>query len=168
MLPPVGESPKRQTPSIDEMVTAVTPDDLERVAAGRGEAFGVHQEVADWPAWFGIRLAQLTTTVDQWRGELFDSDGLQAWLHQELLMSDAGEPEGGSTAHVLSRREALAALAALPLALCTSIQRGFTSGATTETFLARCAAGLTACWHLLRGSDLDTVDRMLSAGEVSA
>ena len=90
MLPPVGESPKRQTPSVGEMVTAVTPDDLERVAAGRGEAFGVHQEVADWPAWFGVRLAQLTTTVDQWRGELFDSDGLQAWLHQELLMSDAG------------------------------------------------------------------------------
>jgi len=120
------------------------------------------QEVADWPAWFGVRLAHLTTTVDQWGGELFDSDGLQAWLHQELLMSDAGEPEGGSTAAALSRREALAALAALPLAPCTSIQQGFTSGATTEVFLARCAAGITACWHLLRGSDLDTVVRMLS------
>src|SRR5438094_89544 len=92
---------------------------------------------------FAYQVGAAPKTVEQWRGELFDSDGLQAWLHQELLMSDAGEPEGGSTAHVLSRREALAALAALPLALCTSIQRGFTSGATTETFLARCAAGLT-------------------------
>src|SRR5438128_9696697 len=90
LLPPAEEARGREAPSVGEMVTAVTPDDLERVAAGRGEALGVHQEVADWPAWFGVRLAQLTTTVDQWRGELFDSDGLQAWLHQELPMSGAG------------------------------------------------------------------------------
>ncbi len=161
-LPPAERSQERRAVPMGEMGPAVSPGDLEHGAGAKGDISRIHEEVADWATWFGVRLAHLTTTVDQWRGELFGSDGLQALLHQELLMSDDGEPESGNNAHVLSRRKALAALAALPLALCTSIQQSLTSGATTELFIARCGASLTACWHLLRGSDLDTVDGMLS------
>ena len=83
-------------------------------------------------------------------------------------MFDATAPEGEHSVgalHALSRRQALVTLAALPLTLAPS---GTTSAGTpgtaaaNEFFLSRCAASLTACWHLLRGSDLPTVDQMLS------
>jgi len=35
-------------------------------------------------------------------------------------------------------------------------------GSAQEFFLSRCAASITACWHLLRGSDLHTVGQVIS------
>jgi transcriptional regulator with XRE-family HTH domain len=115
----------------------------------------------DWPAWFGLRLAGLFCAVDSWPDAAHCYD-LQALLHQEILMLDAEEPEDLSNAYSLSRRQALVALASLPL---PAIATGQGIGATAysvERFLARCAASLTGCWHLLRGSDLDTVEQLLS------
>ena len=123
---------------------------------------------SEWPVWFGIRLAHLIALVDNWQAPATQFDSLQALLHQEVLMFDATAPEGEHSVgalHALSRRQALVTLAALPLTLGPS---GTTSAGTpgtaaaTEFFLSRCAASLTACWHLLRGSDLPTVDQMLS------
>jgi tetratricopeptide (TPR) repeat protein len=115
------------------------------------------------PEWFGIRLAQLIGMVDDWQGQDTPSDALQTVLHQEILMFDAITSDSRHPSHDLSRRQALATLAALPLAFATVRRAPRESGATTELFLSRCAASLTACWHILKGSDLRAVDQILSS-----
>ena len=121
-----------------------------------------------WPAWFGVRLAHLITLTDRW-DDLRQLGSLQALLNQEILMSDAAMPHDQHqtrTLDALSRRHALMTLAALPAALITPATvsaEDLSRAATTELFLARCATSLAACWHLLRGSDLMTVEQALSA-----
>ena len=122
---------------------------------------------SEWPVWFGVRLAHLIALTDNWEFSAAQLDSLQTLVHQEILMFDASAPEGAHplrAVHALSRRQALVTVAALPLALATSstISAGARGGAATDFFLARCAASITACWHLLRGSDLATVDQTLS------
>lgn len=123
---------------------------------------------SEWPVWFGNRLAHLVTLVDNWHDAAGQSDSLQAILHQEVLMFDAVRPDQHSAGvfHALSRRQALVTLAALPVSLGASVRHttsALSVAAATEAFLSRCAASLTACWHLLRGADLDAVDQMISA-----
>ncbi|WP_157631292.1 tetratricopeptide repeat protein [Catelliglobosispora koreensis] len=116
----------------------------------------------DWPVWFGVRLGHLLGTVDNWTGSGAPSDALQDLLNREVLMFDA-VGEHRDPAHALSRRQALITIAALPLTLATPTAGRLGCTAATEFFLARCAASLTACWHLLRGSDLPTVAQVMSA-----
>jgi len=124
---------------------------------------------SEWPVWFGTRLAHLIALIDNWRGPASELDSLQTLLHQEILMFDTSAPEspyGLRMVHALSRRQALTTVAALPLVLATSSaisESGRSAAAATDFFLSRCAASLTACWHLLRGSDLSTVDHTLSS-----
>jgi tetratricopeptide (TPR) repeat protein len=122
-----------------------------------------------WPTWFGVNLARLIGMVDNWTGPMSRIDSLQALLHEEFLMFDAVAPEGPDSEHVvhaLARRQALVALAALPMTIVSADRIASdatrTIGAAQDIFLSRCAASITACWHLLRGSDLPTVDKMLS------
>jgi tetratricopeptide (TPR) repeat protein len=125
----------------------------------------------EWPAWFGVRLAQLIGLVDNWREVSVQLDSLQTLLHREILMFEATRPDGPNdrpvrALHDLSRRQALVTLASLPMALATSstISAGALSpAAATDFFLSRCATSLTVCWHLLKGSDLSTVYKALSA-----
>lgn len=124
---------------------------------------------SEWPTWFGTRLAHLIALIDNWLGPTSELGSLQTLLHQEILMFDTSAPEGPHAlrmVHALSRRQALATVAALPVALATSAaisESGRSAAAATDFFLSRCAASLTACWHLLRGSDLSTVDHTLSS-----
>lgn len=126
--------------------------------------------VSEWPVWFGTRIAHLITSIDNWRGFPSQLSPLQEILHQEILMFDAEAPDTQSPAHTFyrfSRRQALVSLAALPLTLTTSGINSVGNGrdsvdAATEFYLSRCAASLTACWHLLRGSDLAALDQILS------
>jgi len=115
---------------------------------------GLH--MPEWSVWFGMRLARLMAMVHSCNGD--ESDVLQTLLHQEILMFDAMASDEGHTGFELSRRQALMTLAALPLALSAPF-----AGArfSPDSFLNNCGASLTACWHLLRGSDLDTVDRLV-------
>jgi tetratricopeptide (TPR) repeat protein len=125
-----------------------------------------YTQATDWPAWFGLRLAHVLAVVNDWQGPIFHADGLQALLHQEIMMFDAVEPGNPSEQilYTLSRRQALIALASLPLAFTTSAKAAPTSTfATADAFLSNCAASLTACWHLLKGTDLSSVDQVLSA-----
>jgi len=115
----------------------------------------------DWPTWFGLRVAGLIAAVDGWTPPAVPDD-LQALLHQELLMFDATDFDSRNMSYSLSRRQALATLAALPLTFAAG-PAAMPAVATSEPFLSRAAASITACWHLLRGSDLFTVERMLSA-----
>jgi tetratricopeptide (TPR) repeat protein len=110
----------------------------------------------------------LITLTDSWH-DLSQLGSLQSLLNQEILMSDAAMPHDQHqlrTLHALSRRQALMTLAALPAALVrpgADSADGLSPAGGTEQFLARCAASLASCWHLLRGSDLLAVERILSA-----
>ena len=77
-------------------------------------------------------------------------------------MFDASAPYDGFSSFEMSRRQALITLATLPLAFGGPRSCPETDPAT-ELFLSHCGASLTACWHLLKGSDLDTVNRLLNS-----
>jgi tetratricopeptide (TPR) repeat protein len=120
---------------------------------------------SEWPAWFGIRLAQLISAIDGWGGPITRADSIQMFLDEEILLFDttASEISGpDQTAYGLARRQVLVSLAALPVALTVSnVTETRDRSAARSLFLSRCAASVTACWHLLRGSDLPTVGKIL-------
>jgi hypothetical protein len=137
-----------------------------------GSAYGAHlagggfAETCEWPVWFGVRLARLMNIADSWAGPITRIDSIQSLLDEEILMFDAVAPEHQGpdhTAHSLARRQALISLASLPLTItAANLAASRSRGAARNFFLSRCAASITACWHLLRGSDLSAVDQMLS------
>ncbi len=61
----------------------------------------------------------------------------------------------------LSRREALAALLALPPALLAAVQEPLPPAKVLEEFLPQCAAANIACWHLMRGQDFLSIEQAL-------
>ena len=71
------------------------------------------------------------------------------------------KPQNNDEAYTLSRRQSVIAIAAFPLALLSSIQ-GSVSAFIVEELLSRCAASITACWHLLKGSELSIVEHTVS------
>jgi DNA-binding SARP family transcriptional activator len=117
-------------------------------------------EIGDWASWFGLKLVQLISLVDYWQGQAVYCDQLQALIDQEIVLFDIMRPQNSSEAYMLSRRQLLISLAALPT--CTSILQGTTSTLVIEKFLTQCAGSITACWHLLKGSELLTVEQTLS------
>ena len=139
---------------------AVAPGDASVALAGQDAGYGQPRLALDWPAWFGLKLAHLITLADAWQ-PISQLASLQALLNEEILMSDAAVPDGGyplELLHAASRRQALLTLGALPMAMA-----GIASPpAAGETFLARSAASLTACWHLLKGSDLASVEHLMA------
>lgn len=111
----------------------------------------------DWPAWFGLKLAQMITIVDGWR-PVSGIAPLQTLLNEEILMTEAAVPGDDQQVMALreiSRRQALVTIGALPMAMTGTSQ-------DVDVFLARCAASLTACWHLLKGTDLAAVEQLLA------
>jgi tetratricopeptide (TPR) repeat protein len=77
----------------------------------------------------------------------------------------AADAESGvDRLYEFSRRQALLSLAALPMShvLGELSFPNAPASTTTELFLARSAASITACWHLLKGVNLPTVDQILS------
>ena len=132
----------------------------QRPSAGRSNL------VSGWPAWFGLKLAQLITQTDAWPA-LSGLGTLQMLLNQEISMSDGAVPPDVpdlGALHDVSRRQALLTLGALPLAMTGARPSpGASQAMTDDMFLARCAASLTACWHLLKGSDLGAVEQLLAS-----
>lgn len=104
-----------------------------------------------------------------WQAQNSQVGSLQAILAEEIVMLSTSEPAMGSpdhAAYALARRQALMTLAALPLAFSTSdvlSADGRRLMVARESFLAQCAASITACWQLLSGSDLATVDDIVSS-----
>ncbi|MBV9707771.1 MAG: hypothetical protein JO125_10225, partial [Chloroflexi bacterium] len=62
---------------------------------------------------------------------------------------------------LLSRRMALATLVAMPLMLVPAILAGQRSPLVLEEFLPECTASISACWHLMMGDGLATVEYAL-------
>ncbi|HAT46908.1 MAG TPA: hypothetical protein DCS90_17550, partial [Ktedonobacter sp.] len=61
------------------------------------------------------------------------------------------------------RRDALVMIAGLPLSLLLKVQQEPMTALFADDFLAQCAASITACWHLMRGSQLSVVEEVLSS-----
>jgi tetratricopeptide (TPR) repeat protein len=84
------------------------------------------------------------------------------------MMFNASAPSPGEpdrAAFDQSRRQALTTLAALPLTFATAdvlSADGARVVVAQESFLSQCTASITACWQLLRGSDLKVVDHVLA------
>lgn len=157
--------PKAQLPGTAIVEPAAASLEAEAVP-------GLEQLIAaqEWPTWFGFREAGLQALVESWNGPLGEIEILQALLHEEIMMFDSAAPDHGDfgyAAYALARRQVLAAIAALPAVLGTTgrLLKGESRApdAGRDLFLSRCAASVTACWHLLRGSDLLTVETALSS-----
>jgi tetratricopeptide (TPR) repeat protein len=141
----------------------------QRLISGAASAIeGDALTLSEWPIWFGNKTAHLVTLVDSWHDPTCRIDALQELLHQEIMMFDAVTADNEFSADRLyefSRRQTVLTLAALPLSLMagsSNLNASPEIGAGTELLLSRCAASITACWHLLKGADLPTVDQLLS------
>jgi tetratricopeptide (TPR) repeat protein len=125
---------------------------------------------SDWPVWFGVRIAHLVAMIDNWRDASDQFETLQTILHQEVLMFDvvasSEQSEIPDILHAFSRRQALTTLAALPLSAVLPLRTKSEAGAV-DAFLTRCASSLTACWHLLRGADMNTACQAISGYIIS-
>lgn len=132
-----------------------------------GEQIVEHRATAahDWPELTGVRLACLVGMVDSWRSEGDEAmpETLQLLVDREMLLFDVVAQDSEDPSHAFSRRQALATLAALPVAFTAPLRNTQLTGSGTAGFVSRCAASLTACWHMLRGSDLRAVSRILPA-----
>lgn len=152
------------------MTSTITPSlfsesstgDVLTLSSSFMQVIPIETGVVDYATWFGAKVAYLNDKIDQWMKQAISYDRLQAMLDQEISMFDEVKPQDSSQAYTLSRRQALVAIAALPVALLSSIQQKPTSAIMIEELLSRCAASITAGWHLLKGSELYTVEQMLS------
>lgn len=121
---------------------------------------GLHAE-RNWAGWFGLKQAQLFRMISLCN----DPDcceEIQTMVDQEIRMiDDTLEQHQATEEQALSRRQALATIAALPLTLLT-LRPGPLLDTISPDFLPQCAASITACWHLLRGKGgLPIVDEIL-------
>ena len=118
----------------------------------------------DWPAWFAVKQMQILALVSSWHGRATLCHELQLLTDQELKMLDKMKPHSEDDTYFLSRRQALMAIAVYPLALLASFRKSSESLFIIEELLSRCAAGITASWHLLKGdgNDLIVVDQTVS------
>lgn len=104
----------------------------------------------NWTGWFGLKQAYLFRMTSLWKDPTCCEE-IQSMIDQEVRMMDDALEQGQATEQqAVSRRQVLAALAALPLTL-LNICPGPASGSIGPEFLPQCAASVTACWHLLRG-----------------
>ena len=116
----------------------------------------------DCATWFGIMQAQIITNVVQWKKGVLLCDERQAQLDQEIRMFDQMMPLfNDEEKYSLSRRQALISIAMLPIALLKTPQQKAPSEIDIEEFLTQCTGSITAMWHLLKGKDFLTVEKIL-------
>ncbi len=119
-------------------------------------------DVPDLSTKISMVLARIVHTIGAWSAQgLFWSE-IQAMVNEEVsVLDEMLRQQPRREEHLISRRQALVTLAVLPTALLmrTALgqlpQQGM--GANPTDLLPPCAASITACWHLLKGDDLDTV-----------
>ncbi len=134
----------------------VPPDVAQQDAA-------VDPALLDWPTWFGQQFNNLTALIKSWQAQRVSCQHLQALLHTELQRWNTMiyQPTTPSSEELLPRRTLLAALAVLSTILVVKVQKGPLTAVLMEDFLTQCAASITACWHLLNGEGLVTVEYAL-------
>ena len=122
----------------------------------------VENLIQDWSIWFGIKLAQLISIVDHWQGKALSCEQLQATLDLEIARFNAMKPHNHDSKFHLSRRQTLITIVMLPTAINGLFHQEVVPTLVIEKLLTRCAASITACWHLLGGSDLSLIEQVLS------
>jgi transcriptional regulator with XRE-family HTH domain/tetratricopeptide (TPR) repeat protein len=115
-------------------------------------------EQLDSMAWFGKKLAHVLMTVEYYCSRPEACLELETVVGMELNTM----PPHSEIAYALSRRQFLITLASLPTARILAMLQDRYATAQIEQFLSQCAASLTACWHLMRGSDYALVEEHLS------
>ncbi len=115
----------------------------------------------DKAAWVGIRSAHIMSLIHQWSKHTTSYAILQGLLNREIAMFDILQDTFGGDAFVLSRRQALISLAALPT-MFASLLQAQPFALVLEEFLPQCAASITACWHLARGKEFLLVEKLLT------
>ncbi len=116
----------------------------------------------DAATWFDLKQKVVCTLVMQWRGRAMYCDELQAIIDQELWMFDMVKSLYTHDAYTLSRRQALVAIAALPAAVLAAPHSLRRDTPAPEEFLPACAASMSACWQLMNGKEIATVERELA------
>ncbi len=118
------------------------------------------REGVDGMTVFGEQAARMMQEVARWHGRALYCDQLQKLLNLELERWNAmTQPFDHEV--LISRRTALASIAALPVAVSFAILQGQRAPIVLETFLPECTASITACWHLMKGNGISTVAEQL-------
>ncbi len=117
----------------------------------------------DVATWFGARVNDLKAIGAFWHGPTITCQQQQAFIHVELekwgAMTD--QSNHNISEYHITRRTALATLATLSTSLLTKMQFGPLMTLVIEEFLAESTTSIVACWHLLRGDGLATVEHAL-------
>lgn len=116
----------------------------------------------DSATWFSEKLVQVMHMIHQWRGRAELCIDIQKMLDMEFTMFDEIQPFYSTEDYHLSRRQALLAIAAFPMSLLTGLQQGNKAERMVEELLPLCSASVTACWHLMKGKEIISVERALS------
>jgi transcriptional regulator with XRE-family HTH domain/tetratricopeptide (TPR) repeat protein len=108
-----------------------------------------------------LRQEHLIEVTKRWDGPSRGYDELEAIIDQEIDMFDAMKPHEITQDYTVSRRQALIAIAVLPMALLTGVHQRPESALLIGEFLSRCAASIAACRHLMNGRELGAVGQVL-------
>ncbi|MBV9691282.1 MAG: helix-turn-helix domain-containing protein [Ktedonobacteraceae bacterium] len=86
---------------------------------------------------------------------------LHRLLDMEMHMFDEMNPQSDPAEHGISRRNALLALAMLPIGL-LEVMQSHQQSASPEEFLPLCTASIAACWHLMAGREFEAIERAVT------
>jgi transcriptional regulator with XRE-family HTH domain len=153
---PAGELGFTDGIQISGNLAAITGREVV-VSASSDDSF--EEESRDWTTWLGVKLAQIVTMVERWRGQTAFCDELQIMVDQEIKMIDHElQLHQVEEQQAISRRQALITIAALATAEGTEL----VTEAAVEEFLPHCAASITFCWRLMKGKGFVAIVDILS------
>ncbi len=112
---------------------------------------------------FGLILARVMTLIEHWYGMALFCHELQDQLDHTIKGLDSWKSHYTLDEYAFSRRSFLMTLAALPAATLTSSQQAYKLVLNLEELLPRCAASITACWHLSVGNHLEIIAPMIDS-----
>jgi tetratricopeptide (TPR) repeat protein len=117
----------------------------------------------DITTWFATRVNDLKAFGAFWHDPTRTCQQQQAFISTEIKSWDemTDQKDHQTTEYLISRRMALATLATLSTSLLTKMQFGSLTTIVIEEFLAESTTSIVACWHLLRGDGLVTVEHAL-------
>jgi tetratricopeptide (TPR) repeat protein len=114
-------------------------------------------------AMFSNLGSRLTGLIDTWPKRNYRYEELQGEINKAIFDHHVLAPTDNIA--LLSRREALQSVALVPVQMIygvAPIEVGGKQKTDTDLLLKHCAAGITACWYLLRGKELNFVSDLMS------
>jgi hypothetical protein len=114
--------------------------------------------------WFVLKRRSCEALVQAYYGHAHLFPQLQAQLDQEFSLM---KPQPFDPSSTISRRQLFIDVASLPIAYALSGgTKQWSALQTQEEFLPCCAASISACWHLLRGSDFAIAEEILTVTQI--